>query len=77
MGKIKDSSLNKKELLELLEIGPDKLEKIEESSTEQMGLAKSLLKIARISPERESLLCDALAKQLLGKVPKPDEIELD
>ena len=71
------SSLNKEELLSLLDIDPEKMGKLEDVSSEQMGLAMSLLKIAGITTEREYSLCSSLAKKLLGKVPEPEEINMD
>ncbi|MDQ3804814.1 MAG: hypothetical protein M3416_13415 [Acidobacteriota bacterium] len=44
---------------------------------EQMSLAGALLVLAGIDHEREYTLCHALAEHLLGRVPEPDDADLE
>jgi hypothetical protein len=69
--------LDKKKLVSSLDVSEEAIAKTDDLSTDQMSLARSLLKLANINQEKEHQLCHSLAKRLLEKVPEPEEIDLD
>jgi hypothetical protein len=71
-------NINKITWLERLErIRYEEKEDLEEGSLEQMSLASSILALAEINHEREYDICRSLAQHLLGKVPEPDDADLE
>ncbi len=73
----KGESLNKEKLLSSLPVDSGSVTKADEFIMDQMSLARSVLKLADINQEREYLLCSAVAKKLLEKVPEPESVEID
>jgi hypothetical protein len=73
----KNNPLNKQKLLSDLAVDTKDLEKADDVPLEQMSLARSFLKLADINQEKEYLLCRNLAARLLGKVPEPEELDID
>jgi len=74
----KKTKLEKRELLQKLEPIELKAEdEAEDTVLEEMSLARSLLKLAEIDHEHEYSLCRSVAERLLGKVPEPDELEIE
>jgi hypothetical protein len=69
--------LDKKELLATLPVDTKDLDKAEDVPLEQMSLARSFLKLADISQEQEYLLCRKLAERLLGRVPEPEDLDVE
>lgn len=71
-------SLKKVECLEKLEpIVFNEKTFSEEGRLEQMSLASALLALADITHDREHALCRDIAEHLLGKVPEPDDADLE
>lgn len=70
----KKVQLNKKSVIEKLEILGYKADKEEESDAlmENVSMTKSILKLADINHEKEYLLCFSVAKKILGKIPGLD-----
>jgi hypothetical protein len=69
--------IDKKALVSSLPVSDDELRQQEDVATDQMSLARSLLKLADIDQEKEFQLCHSLATRLLEKVPEPEEVDLD
>ncbi len=59
--------------LEPIEYRPDD---DEERPFDHASLARVLLNLAGVNQETEHLLCQRVARHLLGQVPEPDDVEL-
>ncbi|MBN2202413.1 hypothetical protein JW777_10695 [bacterium] len=73
----KARALDKKSLLEALEIDSESVTKPQEFSTEQMNIVSSILQLADITQEKEYELCRQSAEHLLEKVPEPENIDIE
>lgn len=71
-------TLDKLALLKRLDpIRYEKEQGKEEEHFRQMTMAGALLPLAQIDHEHEYVLCRAVAEQLLGTVPEPEEIDTE
>lgn len=71
------ASADRAALLEELERVQYRREAREAGPMGQMSMADALLALAEIDNEREYQLCRLVAEHLLGKVPEPDDSDLD
>ena len=70
--------LKKRELLERLERPVyKKPDNLDNDSLEQMSLPRVLLQLARIDADSIYATCRSVAKQLLGRVPEPELVDMD
>ena len=64
------------QLRDLPSVVYEKPEKVEKDRFDQVNLAASLIALADLGHERQLTLCQAIAEQLLGKIPEPDDSSL-
>ena len=70
--------IDKKKLLNALEpIPPPPKADAAEELFNRMSISAALPALTEIDIEREYRLCHSVAEHLLGKVPEPEQVELD